>query len=156
MVQWLRVSLPMQESWVRTLVREDSTHPRATKPVHHNYWTSALEPGSHSYWRLHAPELVLQTREATTVRSPSTSNKRIPSTFRNNRKSQRSNKIQHSQKWNNNLKQNTNKILYNHHSCTSRERSSATQKLACVQFQSWPPYSLQMNRCPYFHRKDKK
>ena len=26
--------------------------PRATEPLHHNYWTCALEPGSLSYWAL--------------------------------------------------------------------------------------------------------
>ena len=35
--QWLRICLPMQETQVRTLVREDSTCRRATKPVRHNY-----------------------------------------------------------------------------------------------------------------------
>ena len=32
-VQWLKIHLPMQETWVQTLVREDPT----TKPVHQNY-----------------------------------------------------------------------------------------------------------------------
>ena len=35
---------------VRALVREDPTRRGATKPVHHNYWTCALEPTSHNYW----------------------------------------------------------------------------------------------------------
>ena len=37
-VQWLRICLPMQETRVRALVREDPTCRRATKPVQHNYW----------------------------------------------------------------------------------------------------------------------
>ena len=36
-VQWLRIRLPMQGTWVRSLVREDPTCCRATKPVCHNY-----------------------------------------------------------------------------------------------------------------------
>ena len=35
--QWLRIHLPMQETWVRALVREDPACHGATKPVHHNY-----------------------------------------------------------------------------------------------------------------------
>ena len=41
-VQWLRIRLPMQGTWVQALVREDLTCRGATKPVHHNYW--ACEP----------------------------------------------------------------------------------------------------------------
>ena len=36
-VQWLRICLPMQGTWVRGLVREDPTCHGATKPVCHNY-----------------------------------------------------------------------------------------------------------------------
>ena len=36
-VQWLRVCLPVQGTQVQSLVREDSTCHRATKPVSHNY-----------------------------------------------------------------------------------------------------------------------
>ena len=59
-VQWLRIRLPMQETWVRALVQEDPTCRGATKPVRHNYWACALEPVSHNYWtcmpRAHAPQ----------------------------------------------------------------------------------------------------
>ena len=48
--QWLRIHLPMQGTQVQSLVREDPTCCRATKPVHHNYWACALEPASHNYW----------------------------------------------------------------------------------------------------------
>ena len=37
MVQWLRIRLPMQGTWVRALVQEDATCRGATKPLHHNY-----------------------------------------------------------------------------------------------------------------------
>ena len=36
-VQWLRIHLPMQGTWVRALVREDATCGGAAKPVRHNY-----------------------------------------------------------------------------------------------------------------------
>ena len=36
-VQWLRIHLPMQGTWVRALVQEDPTCLGATKPVRHNY-----------------------------------------------------------------------------------------------------------------------
>ena len=36
-MQWLRIHLPMQGTWVQALVQEDLTCHRATKPVHHNY-----------------------------------------------------------------------------------------------------------------------
>ena len=47
-VQWLRIRLPMQGTWVRALVWEDPTCCGATKPVHHNYWACALEPVLHN------------------------------------------------------------------------------------------------------------
>ena len=36
-VQWLRICLPMQGTWVRFLVQEDPTCRGATKPAHRNY-----------------------------------------------------------------------------------------------------------------------
>ena len=36
--QWLRIHLPMQGTRVWSLVREDPTCRRATKPASHNYW----------------------------------------------------------------------------------------------------------------------
>ena len=35
---------------VRFLVWEDPTCRRAAKPMRHNYWACALEPGGHNYW----------------------------------------------------------------------------------------------------------
>ena len=40
-VQWLRVCLPVQGTWIQSLVQEDPTHHRATKPMRHNYWVLA-------------------------------------------------------------------------------------------------------------------
>ena len=48
--QWLRIRLPVQGTWVRSLVREDPTCRRATKPVCHNYRACALESVSHNCW----------------------------------------------------------------------------------------------------------
>ena len=44
LVQWLRVCLLKQGTWVWSLVQEDSTCCGATKPMHHNHWACALEP----------------------------------------------------------------------------------------------------------------
>ena len=41
-VQWLRIRLPIQGTWVWSLVQEDSTYHRASKSMHRNY--GALEP----------------------------------------------------------------------------------------------------------------
>ena len=58
MVQWLRSAL--QGTPVRPLTQEDPTCLGATKPVHHNYWARALEPGNMTAEpmlpRTHAPE----------------------------------------------------------------------------------------------------
>ena len=47
MVQWLRIHLPMQGTWVWSLF-QDSTCPGASKPVCHNYWVH--------FPRAHAPQ----------------------------------------------------------------------------------------------------
>ena len=45
MVQWLRISLPMQDTWVQSLVWEDSTCPgEPNKPMSHSYWARAPQP----------------------------------------------------------------------------------------------------------------
>ena len=48
-VQWLRIRLPVQGTWVRALVQEDPMCRGATKPVRHNYRACALGPESHNY-----------------------------------------------------------------------------------------------------------
>ena len=48
-VQWLRICLPVQKTWIPSLVQEDSTLCRATKPMCHNS-------------RAHIPEHVLHKR----------------------------------------------------------------------------------------------
>ena len=77
-VQWLRISLPMQGTQVRALVWEDPTCRGATMPVSHNYWACALEPSRHNYWSLRAESLCSATKEATAMRSPRTTTKSSP------------------------------------------------------------------------------
>ena len=45
--QWLRIYLPMQGTWVRSLVREDPTCRGATKRGCHSLGVWALEPENH-------------------------------------------------------------------------------------------------------------
>ena len=47
--QWLRILLAVQETWVRSLIWEDSICQVATKPVHCNYWACALDTKSCNY-----------------------------------------------------------------------------------------------------------
>ena len=75
----VKVCLPMQETWVRSLIREDPTCCRATKPVRHSRRAGALEPGSCNYGALaldirgpSALEPRLRSKKTTTTRSPST------------------------------------------------------------------------------------
>ena len=80
--QWLRIHLPMQETWVWSLVWEDPTCHRATKPMHHNYWACNLEPVNHNYWdrvpqllkpmcpRAHVPQLLSLCAATTEARMP--------------------------------------------------------------------------------------
>ena len=48
--QWLRICLPMQGTRIQSLVWEDPTGRRATKPGCHDYWVCALEPTGHNCW----------------------------------------------------------------------------------------------------------
>ena len=41
--QWMNICLPKQETWVRSLIWEDSTGLRATKPSGHKYWACTLQ-----------------------------------------------------------------------------------------------------------------
>ena len=50
----------MQETWVQSLTGEDPTSCGAIKPICHNYWACALEPGSHNYGA-HVPQLLKPT-----------------------------------------------------------------------------------------------
>ena len=67
-VQWLRIRLPMQGTWVQSLAQENPTCHGATKPMHCNYWSpSALESVLHK--RSHRSEKpALHNERATPAR----------------------------------------------------------------------------------------
>ena len=62
--EWIRVHLPKQGTWVRSLVPEDPTCSWATKPVCCKYWTNAPQLLS-----LHAYSLCPVTRKVISMRS---------------------------------------------------------------------------------------
>ena len=49
--QWVKICLPMQGTWVWSLIWEDPTCCRTTKPRSHNHWACAFDPMSLNYWR---------------------------------------------------------------------------------------------------------
>ena len=55
LIQWLRICLAVQEIQVRSLVPEDPTYLRATKPICHNHGACALEPESAAATEAPAP-----------------------------------------------------------------------------------------------------
>ena len=81
MVQWLRIHLPVQGTEIWSLLWEDSTCRRVTKPMSHNYWAQELQLLSP-----HAATTEAQapwspcsaTREAITIRSPCTTTRESP------------------------------------------------------------------------------
>ena len=68
-VQWWRICLPMQETWVQSLIQEDPTCCGAMKPMRHNYWACAPEPRSWNYRNPCALEPALATGKPTTTSS---------------------------------------------------------------------------------------
>ena len=58
-VQWLRIHLPMQRTWVQLPVRKDPICLGVTNPMCHEYWAHAVKPTSCSYWSPCAPEPML-------------------------------------------------------------------------------------------------
>jgi len=89
-VQWIRICLPMQETQVRALVREDFTCHGATRPVCHNFWACALQPKHCNYWSPHAWSLCSEIPGTTTMRSPRTATRESPHA---------AGKAQSNQKW---------------------------------------------------------
>ena len=43
----------MQETWIQSLIQEDPTSHRTTKPISHNYWACVLQSRNRNYWHLH-------------------------------------------------------------------------------------------------------
>ena len=58
------IALQPAKTQVWSLVQEDPTSHETTKPVHHNCWVCALEPGSHNYWSLHTGEFILHNKKS--------------------------------------------------------------------------------------------
>ena len=56
-LQGLRTHLPIQNTWVRSLIWDDPICPGAAKPLNHNHWAHAPEQVSLNY-RAHAPQLL--------------------------------------------------------------------------------------------------
>ena len=81
----------MQETQVWSLIQEDFTCIKATKPAHYNYWACILEPGSQNYWaqelKLLKPErleIVLRTKRSRCREKPTQQPK--PSTAKKKKK----------------------------------------------------------------------
>ena len=75
LAQWWRVHLTMQETWVWSRVREDTTCWGAANPV----CLFSTEPACRNYWSPHTLELTLQNkREATPMSSPCTATTDCP------------------------------------------------------------------------------
>ena len=62
--QWRGVCLPMQRTWVRSVVWEASTCHGAVKSKCHNSWASVLEPGNHNYWSPRTLEPVIPNKRS--------------------------------------------------------------------------------------------
>ena len=71
------ICLPMQETWVRSLIWEDPTYHSATKPVHRNYWACALEPRHCSYWSPRALGPMLGNKRSHRNEKPAHGNWRV-------------------------------------------------------------------------------
>ena len=74
-VQWWRDWLPVQGTWVRSLVQEYPTCCGVTKPVHHNYWSCAQSPCSATkkppQGEVHTPQLERSLHLPQLEKSPS-------------------------------------------------------------------------------------
>ena len=53
-VQRLGIHLPVQGTWVPSLVQDEATRFWAAKPMDHKHWAGALEPKSYNSWA-HVP-----------------------------------------------------------------------------------------------------
>ena len=75
---WWRVHLTMQETWVWSLIQEDPTYHRATKPVHCKYWACALEPRNYNHWSPWALKPMLHDKRSHHNEKPEHHNERKP------------------------------------------------------------------------------
>ena len=116
----------MQETWVWSLVQEDSTCRRATKPLCHKYWSpfksclqaATTEPVCRNHWSPHLPKAYALRREATTIRSPHAATKRSPCLLQLEKaqaKQQRSHAVKRNKINNKGLKKKKRKHLLSKH-----------------------------------------
>ena len=70
-VQWTGICLPMQGTWVQSLVRKHSTCCRTMKPASCNFWANILQLLKSTHPRARAPQ-------DAAVRSPCTATKSSP------------------------------------------------------------------------------
>ena len=87
----------MQETWVQSLMGEESTCCRATMPLGHDYWACAVEPHSHNNWSQCTLEPVLCNRRSHHNEKPGTETRVAPA-LPNYRQAWTAPKTQHSQK----------------------------------------------------------
>ena len=87
----------MLKTWVWSLIWEDPTRLRATKPMCHNPWAGALKPGSCSYWspRVPVPRLCNKRNHCS---KPTHCTSRAAPTRSSQRKACAAMKTQHNQK----------------------------------------------------------
>ena len=69
-VQWLRIRLPMQGTWVQSLGQEDPTCRRATKPTSHNCWARAPQLLKPACSRACVPQLLSPHAATTEAHAP--------------------------------------------------------------------------------------
>ena len=73
MAQWIGTHLPVQGTWVWSLVQEDPTGKGAAKPVYHNYWDHMPQLRKPMH-----PELCSAQRQTKATRSPGTVTREQP------------------------------------------------------------------------------
>ena len=97
-VQWIRIHLPMQRTWVQSLVQEDSTRHGATKLMRYNYWAHALETASRSSWIPCTLEPLLHSKRSHHNEKPMHRNQEEPALATTRERLRAAMKTQHSQK----------------------------------------------------------
>ena len=78
--QGLRACLPMQGTWVQSLIQGDLTCHTATKPARCNCWAGALEPRSCNDWGSCSRGCALQQEKPQQLRRSRTTTGKSPST----------------------------------------------------------------------------
>ena len=77
-VQQLRIRLPTQKTWVRSLVQGDSTRCGTSKPMGHNHWPCALETMRSNCWNSRPRALLGNSRSHSKERPSSKAREEHP------------------------------------------------------------------------------